>query len=151
MSVRERLKQSKGFETIAHEAVVGLQVAAAYVEQLFGDVCAEHGITLDQFNVLRILRGARPGGHPRYEIADRLVRRSPDVTRLLDRLERMKLIERVRSTEDRRLSISRITKRGLDILEAIEPKRMEMQHHVVRNLSTDELRELSRVCDAIVS
>jgi DNA-binding MarR family transcriptional regulator len=149
MSVRSRIKQ-RGYESLGHEAVIGVQVAAGYVEQLFGEVCARYGITLDQFNVLRILRGVHPEGHPRKEIIDRMVRRSPDVTRFLDRLERQGLVERVRSGEDRRLSISRITRKGMDVLDAIEPDRRAMQEHVTRNLSQADLRELVRICNAIV-
>jgi DNA-binding MarR family transcriptional regulator len=150
MSVGDRIKQRKAYESVAHGAVIGLQVAAAYVEQLFGDVCAKRGITLEQYNVLRILRGAEPHGHPRYEIRNRLVRRASDVTRLLDRLERMGLVERVRSGEDRRLSISRITTAGLAVLDDVEPERREMQAYIVRDLTPDDLRDLTRICDAIV-
>ena len=149
MSVRSRIKQQR-FQSVAHEALLGVQVAAAYWEQRVGELFARHGVTLDQYNVLRILRGAHPGGHPRYEITDRLIRRAPDVTRLLDRLERQGLVERARSTEDRRLSITRITPAGLAVLDAIEPGRLEIQNEVAARLSEAELGELARLTNAIV-
>src|SRR3712207_351285 len=121
MSVQSRIKQ-KSYQSLAHQALLGVQVAAAYWEQRVGELFARHGVTRDQYNVLRILRGAHPDGHPRYEITNRLIRRAPDVTRLLDRLERQGLVERVRTREDRRLSITRITDAGMAVLDAIEPE-----------------------------
>ena len=149
MSVRSRIKQSR-FQSVAHEAMIGVQVAAAYWEQRVGDLFARYGVTLDQYNVLRILRGAHPDGHPRYEIIDRLIRRAPDVTRLLDRLERQGLVERVRSREDRRLSITRITEKGIALLDAIEPERRAIQDEVAGRLPEADLRELARLTNALV-
>jgi DNA-binding MarR family transcriptional regulator len=150
MSVSRRIKQSKAFESLANEAIIGLQVAAAYWEQRLGEVFARHGVTSDQYNVLRILRGVHPDGHPRYEIADRLIHRAPDVTRLLDRLERQGLVKRVRSNEDRRLSITCITDAGLRLLDEIDPDRLAVQNEIADRLSESDLRELSRIADALV-
>ena len=150
MSVSRRIKQSKAFESLANQAIIGLQVAAAHWEQRLGEVFARHGLTSDQYNVLRILRGVHPDGHPRYEIADRLIHRAPDVTRLLDRLERQGLVKRVRSNEDRRLSITCITDAGLRLLEEIEPDRVAVQNEIADRLSEADLRELSRLADALV-
>src|SRR5688500_2300934 len=121
MTIRERVRQ-RSFESSAQEAVVSLLVAAGHVQRALAEVCARHGITHDQYNVLRILRGAHPRGHPRYEVAERLIDRAPDVTRLLDRLERQGLVERARSDEDRRLSLSRITGEGLELLDRMAPE-----------------------------
>src|SRR5215204_2537155 len=64
------------------------------MSQRMNDVCRKHGVTHDQYNILRILRGVHPTGHPRCEITKRLISRAPDVTRLLDRLVRQGLVER---------------------------------------------------------
>ena len=132
------------------QAMVNLLIVAGRVQQALSDVCAEHGITHDQYNVLRILRGVYPDGHPRYEVAERLISRAPDVTRLLDRLERQGLVERVRSPEDRRLSLSRITADGLAVLETLDPMVAGVHEQVAGPLSVEERRELARLCSAML-
>jgi len=126
--------------------MVSVLVLAGRIEQALSDVCAGYGITHDQYNVLRILRGVYPDGHPRYEIAARLISRAPDVTRLLDRLEREGLIERVRSPDDRRLSLSRITEEGLTLLDALDPDILAVHERFAKPLSQADRRELQRLC-----
>lgn len=133
----------------AQRAMVGLLMTAGRVQQALNDVCAGYGITHDQYNVLRILRGVYPNGHPRYEIGQRLISRAPDVTRLLDRLEAAGLIERIRSTEDRRLSLSRVTGDGLSLLETMDAEVTALHEHFASPLSQDERRELIRLCTAL--
>ena len=149
MPVRERVEQRR-FPSVAAEALVSLVAAAEHFTQAGDALCARHGITGDQMNVLRILRGAHPQGHPRYEVGRRLLRRSPDVTRLLDRLERHGLVERARSGDDARLSVARITKAGLKLLATIDPELNELMQSVTRPLSQAQLRQLARLCDALV-
>jgi DNA-binding MarR family transcriptional regulator len=149
MPVSDRIKQ-RGFASAAEEALLSMQAATGYLYLLFGRICDRHGITPDQYNVLRILRGVHPEGHPRYEIADRLLNPGTNVTRLLDRLEREGLVERLRTEEDRRLSISRITQAGLDVLTAIEPERRAMRDELARRLSEGDLRDLARICNTMV-
>jgi DNA-binding MarR family transcriptional regulator len=149
MTVRDRIQQS-GFASSAEAAMVGLLVAAGHVEQALAEACDAHGITPDQYNVLRILRGAHPGGHPRYEIADRLIHRAPDVTRLLDRLERQGLVERTRSAEDRRLSLSRISAAGLKLLRRLDPQVLGVHERFAAGLSESQRGQLVRLCDAVL-
>jgi DNA-binding MarR family transcriptional regulator len=147
-ALKKRLKQER-FESTLAEALLNLKVAAAHVSERTERVCAEHGITGGQYNVLRILRGAYPGGHSRCDIASRLIERAPDVTRLVDRLERQGLVERVRSDEDRRLSISRITKSGLDLLERMDPAMRAAHEAFAERISLRDRRELSRICEGL--
>src|SRR5438128_9340170 len=119
-TLKHRLRQDR-FEGPFHEAVLNVMVAAAHLRAAVERVCEQHGITEGQYNVLRILRGAHPQGHSRCEIARRMVERSPDVTRLIDRLEKHELVERARDGSDRRLSITRITRKGLQLLERMQP------------------------------
>jgi DNA-binding MarR family transcriptional regulator len=149
MPVRERVQQRR-FPSLASEALVSLVVAAEHFTQAADALCARHGITGDQMNVLRILRGAQPQGHPRYEIGRRLMRRAPDITRLLDRLERQGLVERGRSGDDGRLSVARITKTGLKMLAMIDPELNELMQSVTRPLNRAQLRQLATLCDALV-
>lgn len=130
--------------------MVGLLRVAGRVQQMLSDVCAEYGITHDQYNVLRILRGVHPGGYPRYEIVERLISRAPDVTRLTDRLDRLGLVERVRSVDDRRLSLSKITPPGLSLLKRIDPQIQAVHASVAASLSEQEKQTLARICDAML-
>ena len=126
-------------------------VAADHFVQASGAICADHGVTGDQYNVLRILRGAHPSGHARSEIARRLVRRSPDVTRLLDRLERVGFVRRERGPEDSRQSVARITKKGLVLLETLDPQIDRLMEAIAKPLKDGDLRTLARLCSALVS
>jgi DNA-binding MarR family transcriptional regulator len=147
MGVRARLQQHREFRTLADEALVGLLVAGGLHAQRVNELCRRYGLTHDQYNILRILRGVHPGGHPRFEIGNRLINRAPDVTRLIDRLERQRLVERYWAPENRRHSMARITAAGLDLLAAIDPELDEMQQEVLDGLSPDDLRALVRICD----
>ena len=118
--LRTELKQRRPFKSRAQEAYLSIQRTAAVLEHAFEAALRPSGITATQYNVLRILRGAEPEGLCRNEIGERLVRRVPDVTRLLDRLERMGLIARARGARDRRYVTTRITTAGLKVLDELE-------------------------------
>jgi DNA-binding MarR family transcriptional regulator len=149
MPVRERLEQ-RAFSDSADEAVVSVLVAADYLDKLLAEVVAAHGLTADQHNVLRILRGVHPGGHPRHEIARRMIHRAPDVTRMLDRLAKRKLVVRARDPHDARLSIARITPAGLALLKRVDPEVEAVQEKATGALSATERKELARLCDRLV-
>jgi DNA-binding MarR family transcriptional regulator len=149
MPIRDRIQQGR-WRSLADQAVVSLMVAAEHFEQAAGPIWERHGLTADQYNVLRILRGVYPAGHPRNEIARRMIHRAPDVTRMLDRLARHRLIARERNPDDRRESIATITRAGLALLDRIDPDVHALQATVTQGLSERELRDLSRLCDALV-
>src|ERR1700757_3122275 len=94
-ALSRRLKQAE-FSSPAQEALLSVMVAAAALNERMDRVCAGHKITRAQYNVLRILRGVHPEGHPRCEIAQRMIERAPDVTRLVDRLQAQGLVRRNR-------------------------------------------------------
>jgi DNA-binding MarR family transcriptional regulator len=95
-----------------------------------------------QYNVLRILRGALPAGLACGEIANRMITRDPDITRLLDRLEKRELISRCRETKDRRMVVARITAQGLKLLGRLDEPVQEMHRKQLGHLGTAKLREL---------
>jgi DNA-binding MarR family transcriptional regulator len=134
----------------AQEATVSLMVAADHLAQALGAICARHGITGEQYNVLRILRGAHPGGQPRGEVARHCMHRSPDMTRMLDRLVRQGLVARARAHEDRRCSMARITKAGLKLLARMDPEIAAEMQRLTQSLSSSELRQLARLSDALL-
>jgi DNA-binding MarR family transcriptional regulator len=147
-ALRRRIRQDR-FESPLQEAILNLMVAADSVRDLFDHACTGLGITVSQYNVLRILRGIHPEGHPRGEIARRMIERAPDVTRLIDRLEKQGFVERDRTERDRRLSISRITPAGLELLNRLEPHMRQVHEQIAERLSLGDQRELSRICERV--
>jgi DNA-binding MarR family transcriptional regulator len=148
----ERLKQAKPFEDRVQEAAVNLLLAAAWLNDRLDEVLAPLGLGHAQYNVLRILRGVHPDGHPRCEIAARLIERAPDVTRLVDRLVRRGLVTRGRRAgSDRRHSVARITAKGLALLERTEAAFLVPHRDLGERLGERGCSELSRLCEALWS
>ncbi len=141
MTIRSRLNQAN-FAHPADEAVVGILMVAAEVNREFAVLCQARGITLEQYNVLRILRGAKDIGLPRCEVAGRMITKSPDVTRMLDRLVKQGLVVRTWGTENRRHSIAKITPEGLAVLSALDPHVAQMNARVAGQVGEDELQGL---------
>jgi DNA-binding MarR family transcriptional regulator len=148
-ALKRRIKQETSFANPAQEAMLNLMVAADHFRAQLDRVCAQFGITHGQYNVLRILRGVHPEGHPRCEIAARMLEKAPDVTRLVDRLEAQGLVERTRSEADRRLSLTRITERGLALLEEVQPAMEGVERYFAERVSRRDARELSRICEGL--
>lgn len=143
-----RLLQDR-FDSPVQAAVLNLLVAAGHVQEQSARLFGRHDLTPAQYNVLRILKGAHPGGHARCEIARRLIERAPDLTRMIDRLERRGLVERTGSDQDRRHSITRITRRGLGLVERVAPSVAELHRTVSRRLTPPEAATLSRLCERL--
>jgi len=147
-ALSRRLKQAR-FANPQQEAVLSVAVAASTLNDLFDEICAKHGLTVAQYNVLRILRGVHPKGHPRCEIARRMIERAPDVTRLVDRLQGRGLVRRSRGGKDQRQALTRITAKGLKLLQAIQPELEARSATQFRKLSDRDCHELSRLCALI--
>ena len=146
--LRDRVRQRQ-FREPVETAFVGLLVVAEQLRLRLDEMCRRSGVTHAQYNVLRILRGAHPEGHPRFEIVSRLIHRAPDVTRLLDRLERQGLIERVADARNRRHSVARITGPGLELLRAIEPHLVALQRECLAPLTRAQVRALAAILDQL--
>lgn len=147
-ALSRRLQQT-AFATPAQEALLSLLVAASTLNDVMDQVCERHDITRPQYNVLRILRGARPGGHARCEIARRMVDRAPDVTRLVDRLQARGLVKRKRGNSDQRQAVTCITEKGVKLLEVMHPEIEARVDGLVERLSQGDCHELSRLCARI--
>lgn len=136
-------------ESPVDEAVVSLMVAASWLGDRLDQALEGLDVSMAQYNVLRILGGAQPDGHPRCEVAKRMIDRAPDVTRLLDRLESRGFVARARDADDARRSRARITRAGLDVLHRATAALGAVEAEVARRLTTPEQRELSRLCEAL--
>lgn len=148
-TLREELKQNKPFSSIEQEALLSVVRTSAQLMDKFELFLRPYGITSTQYNVLRILRGAEPGGLCRNELRDRMLTRMPDVTRLLDRMEEAGLVERTRDTEDRRMVSSRITGKALQLLATLDPIVAENEKHFFAGISPEQIHVLIDVLDVI--
>lgn len=104
-----------------------------------------HDLSPTQYNALRILRGARPDGLPSGEIGARLVNKDPDITRLLDRLEKRGLVRRKRGEADRRQVVAQITPAGLRLVAKLDGPVIEHHRETLGHLSAAQLKSLIRL------
>ena len=148
--LKRRLKQSH-FESTAQEALLNILVCSNHIRSRIEAVCLKQGITHAQFNVLRILNGKYPEGYPRGDIINRMIEPAPDVTRLIDRLIKQGLVKRFTSDQDRRLSLTKITKKGRGVLKKIKPKIDSLFKIVSDKLNNTERKQLSVLLEKIYS
>jgi DNA-binding MarR family transcriptional regulator len=141
-ALREEIRQTQPFRSLEQEAHLNIVRTAAVLTDQFEQLLAPFGITPSQYNVLRILRGAEPKGLCRNEVRDRMLTRMPDMTRLLDRMERAGLVVRTRGTEDRRLVSTGITEKGRQILDQLEAPVAAEHSRRLAHLSEAQLRHL---------
>jgi DNA-binding MarR family transcriptional regulator len=146
--LKKRLKQSK-FESPYQEAILSLIVASNALNEQFDKAASEFGISRQQYNILRILKGAKGGGYQCGDIAGRMLDRAPDITRRIDALEKQGLVERTRSDEDRRVVITRITDKGLVLLERMGERMEEFNTFVKGRLTKQECQELTALCEKL--
>jgi DNA-binding MarR family transcriptional regulator len=104
-----------------------------------------HGLTGTQYNVLRILRGAEPEGLACRAIGERMISHDPDMTRLLDRMERRGLLSRARQTDDRRVIKTRISPAGLALLKSLDQPVRELHRRQFRHLPSARLKILAKL------
>jgi MarR family transcriptional regulator, organic hydroperoxide resistance regulator len=128
---------------------VALLAAADRLTQDADHLMKQHGLTGTQYNVLRILRGAEPNGLPCKGISDRMISRDPDMTRLLDRMEKRGLIGRQRQTDDRRVVKTRITAQGLELLRKRDAPVNEMHKTQFRSVSPARLKALASALEEV--
>jgi len=141
-TLREELRQEKPFRSLREEALLSIARTEAVTRERFERVLAPHGLSMTQYNVLRILRGAGPNGLCRNEIGDRLISRMPDVSRLLDRMQAAGLIRRVRSTDDRRLVDTTLTTKGRALVDELNDHVAKAQEQQLGHMTKAQLRTL---------
>lgn len=140
--LRHELRQLKPFGSPAHEAFLSVARTEAVLREGIERLLKPHGLTLTQYNVLRVLRGAESKGLCRNEIRDRLVDRMPDVSRLLDRMEAAGLIQRTRSTTDRREVQTTLTAKGRRLVNELDAPVATEHERQFRHLDAKQLKSL---------
>jgi len=140
--IAAEIKQRKPFSSLEEEANIALMRTADVLASRAGALFKAHGISPTQYNVLRILRGAGADGHRCSEIGERMITRDPDITRLLDRMEKSGLIARTRGEKDRRVVITRITPKGLELLRELDRPVIEFNKRALGHMGKRKLRSL---------
>ena len=133
------IKQTKPFVSAEEEAFLALQRAASELAQGIAELLKPEGLSAAQYNVLRILRGAGEAGLACGEIGERMVTRDPDVTRLLDRMQKQGLIARARESADRRVVTTRITSKGRDLVAKLDKPVAELHVRQLGHLGQTKL------------
>jgi DNA-binding MarR family transcriptional regulator len=147
--LREEIKQARPFRSIEQEAFLNLQRTADVLMSRMAAVLKGQGVSPTQYNVLRILRGAGDDGLPCGALAERMITRDPDITRLLDRLEKQGLIARARDTRDRRVVLARLAEAGRKVVDALdEPVNAELKRQL-GHLGKQKLDQLVGLLEAV--
>jgi DNA-binding MarR family transcriptional regulator len=144
--LQHELKKKRPFESAEQEAILNLLRTNDWIDNRFGRLFREFGLTNSQYNVLRILRGeGKP--LPSLEIADRMIQVVPAITGLIDRLEKQELVSRRRCVEDRRVVFVEITAKGSALLKQLDEPVNELHKGLLGHLTRAELKELSRLLE----
>lgn len=140
--LKEELQQTKPFRSLQQEAQLNIVRTSNVLTDAFEKMLKPSGITGTQYNVLRILRGAEPGGLCRNEVSQRLLNRMPDATRLLDRMEVAGLVRRERSQTDRRQVYTHITPKGRELVDSLDQGTDEQHAKALGHMSESQLKQL---------
>ncbi len=142
-------KPPETFRSREQQATLGLLRTADAVKRSLAQVIEPHGITPQQYNVLRILRGAGADGLPTLSIGERMIDQTPGVTRLIDRLERKDLVARTPCPKDRRRVFCRITAKGLELLTELDEPINRWDSQAVSVLPPSDLDVLVDLLDRV--
>ena len=150
-AIQRYLKQTRPFRTVEDEVFLGIHIVADLLMEPWAAYLKENAdLTPAQYNVLRILRGAGEAGLWAGEIGERLITRSPDVTRLIDRLEKRKLVRRRQDPVDRRAVRVHITETGRDEVTALDPKARSILQGILERVPARRIAALRSELDALV-
>lgn len=146
--LQREIQQRKPFPSLEEEAFLNLLRTANALSQGMATLLKPAELTPTQYNVLRILRGAGREGLPSGEVGERMVTRDPDVTRLLDRLEKRGLVKRWRDEADRRVVRAGITRAGLEVIAPLDEPVEQIHVRQLSHLGEERLRELVALLEA---
>ena len=145
MNVQEAI-QTSGFKSEKHKAVINIMYTAYEVKTRISRVLKNYGLTHEQYNVLRILKGKYPEQMCVKDVAQRMVERSSNVPRIIDRLELKKLVKRSQSGSDRRETVIILSQAGINLLEAVNPV-LEDAHAAISSFNEGDAKLLNGMLD----
>jgi len=140
--LQKAIRQRRPFRSLEAEAFLNIEHTADALMRSMAEVLKDADLSPTQYNVLRILRGAGPEGLACGEIADRMITRDPDITRLLDRLVRRGLVERTRDGRDRRVVTTTITRKGVELLGSLDDPVQQLHARQLSHLGDRSLTRL---------
>lgn len=140
-TLHDEIKQVKPFVSVKEELWLNLSRTTAAVSHELESRLRPHGLSLTQYNVLRILRGAE-AGLCQHEIRDRLVAQVPDVPRILERMEKTGTIRRTRGSADRRMVIATLTMAGRQLVDELDVPMMGWMDGLFKRLNGAELEAM---------
>lgn len=140
--IQQEIKQSSPIGSLEEEAYLNMLRTVNALSQELGELLRTHDLTSAQYNVLRILRGAGEGGLTASDIGERMITRDPDVTRLVDRLEKRGLVERWRCEADRRVVWTRISPEGREAIDPLDQPIHDLHVAQLEHLGAEKLRTL---------
>jgi DNA-binding MarR family transcriptional regulator len=149
--LQAEIKQKTPFSSIEEEVYLNLLRTGDALSQKVEKVLRASGLSGTQYNVLRILRGAGSAGLTCGETGERMVTHDPDITRLLDRLEKRKLITRTRGIRDRRIVTARLTAQGLQLLDTMDRPVRDLGRSFFRHMTKQDLKKLSSLLEKVRS
>lgn len=147
MRLEDEIRQVKGFSSEQQKALVNILFTHGWVTERFREYLRPFGLTQQQYNVLRILRGSQPDPMSTSCIRVRLIDKMSDVSRIVDRLCKKELVVRVQSPVDRRLVDVRISEKGLGLLSRMDDE--ELDQNTIVNLTNEELRQFNTLLDKL--
>ena len=145
--LKEEIRQERPFSSKEEEALLNLMRTSDCLQRAFQRRSRDWGVTSTQYNVLRILRGAQPQGLTCSAIGERMITEVPDITRLLARLKKMRLIRQQRDKHDRRVIWTHISASGLELLSQMDPVIDQAPRDLLGHLSEAEQSELIRLLE----
>ena len=149
--LQQEIHQTKAIRLLEEEATLNIVRTADVLMQRLMDVLKPFALSPTQYNVLRILRGAGAAGASCKEVGARMVTRDPDITRLMDRLEKRGLLTRDRAKEDRRFVTHQLTTAGLELVNELDRPIEALHQRTMRHVKPERLRELVALLEEVRS
>jgi DNA-binding MarR family transcriptional regulator len=146
-NLKLEIQQAPAFSSVEEEALLNLLRTSDCLNRAIQQKIRGWGLTATQYNVLRILRGAHPNGLPCAAIGDRMIAAEPDITRLLARLKRLKLVRQHRDRHDRRVVLTEIIESGLELLRTMDPVVLSGPKELLGHLRRADLAEMIRLLE----
>lgn len=147
--IKEELRRSEPLRSRGHEAFLALLRTADVAKRRFTELFEREDLTFQQYNVLRILRDAGEQGLPTLEIGERMIERTPGVTRIIDRIESKGWVGRERCSQDRRKVWCRITPAGLDLLARLDTPVDQADDRIFQGVQPEQLEAMIRTLDVL--
>lgn len=144
-SLKDDIKMSKAFDSLETEAAINIVYTSERLMRVGAELLKKHDLTQVQYNALRILRGAGDSGLRTLDVLDRMIFGTPDITRLIDNLEKAGLAKRLRCTRDRRVVYAVVTDKGKAVLKALDQPMRDLNRKLLGHLNKGELQQISKL------